>query len=134
MSAICFGLAHNLRKIGFEGMDSLLFGGFLQGASAAAVAPIILKIASRGQAYAFNPRSVRYFLLSGLAMSTAMLTLLYALRGGQVSLVGPILAAAPLFALVLTYLLLGSQEKITSRILGGACLIVSGVVLVASLK
>ncbi len=134
MSAICFGLAHNLRKIGFEGMDSLLFGGFLQGASAAAVAPIILKIASRGQAYAFNPRSVRYFLLSGLAMSTAMLTLLYALRGGQVSLVGPILAAAPLFALVLTYLMLGSQEKITSRILGGACLIVSGVVLVASLK
>lgn len=134
MSAICFGLAHNLRKIGFGGMDSLLFGGFLQAASAAAVAPIILKIATRGHAYAFNPRSVRYFLLAGLAMAAALLSLLFALRSGQVSLIGPILAAAPLFALVLTYLLLGSHEKITPRIVGGACLIVSGVVLVASLK
>ncbi|HBK79857.1 MAG TPA: hypothetical protein DDZ83_09335 [Nitrospinae bacterium] len=134
MSAICFGLAHNLRKIGFMGMDSLLFGGFLQAASAAALAPFILKAGTRGQACVFNRKSLRYFLLAGLAMVGALFSLLYALRGGQVSLIGPILASAPLFALFLTHTMLGGKEKITLRITGGACLIVFGVVMVTLLR
>jgi len=134
MSAICFGLSHNLRKIGFWGMDSLLFGGFLQAASAAAVAPFILKAATQGQAYVFNSKSMRYFLLAGMAMTVALLSLLYVLRGGLVSRIGPVLASMPLFGLFLTYTMLGGNEKITPRIVGGACLIVSGVVLVTSLR
>ncbi len=134
MSAICFALAHNLRKIGFGGMDSLLFGGFLQAASAVVVGPFVLKAAARGQAYVFNRRSVRFFLLAGAAMACALFSLLFALRGGRVSLIGPLMATSPLFALVLTYFLLGGRERITSRIIGGACLIVFGVVLVTSLR
>lgn len=134
MTAICFGLAHNLRKVGFGGMDSLLFGGFLQGLSSLVVAPYVLKIATRGQAYIFNRRSTQFFFLSGLGMAAAQLTLLYALRWGQVSLIAPIMATGPLFALLLTYTMLGGRERLTARIVGGACLMVLGVFIVTSLK
>lgn len=134
MSALAFALAHNLRKIGFGGMDSLLFGGFLQGTSAVLVGPFVLKLATGGQAYVFNRKSVWFFLLAGLAMSAALFSLLFALRGGRVSLVGPIMATGPLFALLQTKIFLGGREKLTPRIIGGACLIVIGVVVVSSLK
>lgn len=134
LSAACFGLAHNLRKIGLGGLDSLLFGGFLQGATAAAAAPVILKIASRGQPFVFARRSLRFFFLAGLAQAIAQLSLLYALRWGRVSLVSPILGTGPLFTLPLAHLMLGGIERLTSRIVAGACLIVLGVVLFTSLR
>ncbi len=134
MTAICFGLAHNLRKMGFGGTDSLLLGGFLQGVSSLAVAPFVLKIATRGQAYVFNRRSMQFFFFAGLGMAAAQFALLYALRWGQVSLIAPIMATGPLFALFLTYTMLGGREKLTTRIVGGACLMVLGVLIVTSLK
>jgi drug/metabolite transporter (DMT)-like permease len=56
------------------------------------------------------------------------------IRRGQISLIGPIMATGPLFALFLTYTMLGGREKLTPRIVGGACLMVLGVVLITSLK
>ena len=50
------------------------------------------------------------------------------------SLISPILATGPLFALALTRLFLHKKEKITLRIAGGATLIVAGVLLVMILK
>lgn len=46
------------------------------------------------------------------------------------SLIAPILATGPLFALALTKLFLRKKEKVTLRIAGGAVLIVAGVLLV----
>jgi drug/metabolite transporter (DMT)-like permease len=134
MTAICFAMAHNLRKVGFGGMDSLLFGGFLQGASSAAVAPLVLKMATRGQPYVFNRQSLGFFWWAGVGMVLAQFSLLYALRWGQIALIGPIMATGPLIALVLTYTMLGGREKLTTRIVIGACLMVLGVLIVTSLK
>ncbi len=134
MTAICFGMAHNLRKVGFGGMDSLVFGGFLQGASAMVVGPFVLKFATRGQAYIFSRRSLNFFFWAGVGMALAQFSLLFVIRRGQISLIGPIMATGPLFALFLTYTMLGGREKLTFRIVGGACLMVLGVVLVTALK
>jgi drug/metabolite transporter (DMT)-like permease len=134
MSALAFAMAHNLRKIGFGGMDSLLFAGFLQGVSAVLIGPFILKLATGGQAYVFNRKSVLFFLVAGLAMSIAFFALLFALRGGRVSLIGPIMATGPLFAILQTKFFLGGREKLTPRIICAACIIVIGVVVVSSLE
>ena len=99
-----------------------------------AVGPFLLKIAARGQPFVFARRSLRFFFLSGLTMALAQFSLLYALRRGQVSLIGPMMATGPLFALILTYTMLGGREKLTPRIVGGACLMVLGVVIVTFLK
>jgi len=134
LSATCFGLAHILRKVGFGGIDSLVFGGFLQGASAAVMGPVFLRVAARGRPFVFARGAVRYFLLAGLAMAGAQFTLLYALRGGQVSRVSPLVSTVPLFTLILTPLLLGSKERLTRGIVVGSLLIVVGVVLVTVLR
>lgn len=134
LSAACFGLAHVLRKVGFGGLDSLIFGGFLQGASAALAGPLFLRLAARGRPLVFAWGPVRYFLLAGLAMAGAQFSLLFALRGGQVSRVSPLVSTVPLFTLLLTPLLLGNREKITRHIVVGTCLIVLGVVLVTALR
>ncbi|MDA1000565.1 MAG: EamA family transporter [bacterium] len=134
LSGLSIAVSNILQKVGVGGMDSLLLGGFLQGASAAVIGPFLLKAATGWQPFMFNKSSLRYFFFSGLSLAMAMFTLLYALRGGRVSLISPILATGPLFALALTRLFLHKKEKITLRIAGGATLIVAGVLLVMILK
>ena len=134
LSANCFAVAHVFRRMGFGGMDSLIFGGFLQGASAALVAPLLLPLTNRGRAYVFSRRSVGFYLLAGCSMIFAQISLLMALRLGKVSLVSPLLSSGPLFALLLAPLLLGKREPITPRVAAGVCLIVLGAVLVAALR
>ncbi len=134
LSAACFGMAHVLRKVGFGGVDSVVFGGFLQGMSASVFGPLLLKAATQWQPYVFNRDSVKYFLMAGLAMAFAQLSLLYALRWGEVSRVSPIVSTVPLFTLVLAPLILGGRERLTWRIVAGVCLIVAGVILVTTLR
>lgn len=134
LSAVCFGLAHTLRKMGFGGMDSILFGGFLQGVSAAVVTPLLLPMANRGKPYVFSRKGVHKFLIAGLFMVCAQYALLLALRWGEVSRVAPLVSTGPLFTLVLVWLILGKKEPITKRIIGGAVLIVTGVILVILLR
>ncbi|MDA1000918.1 MAG: EamA family transporter [bacterium] len=133
-SAICFGLAHTFRKMGFGGMDSILFGGFLQGLSAAAATPFLLSMANRGKPYVFSRLGVHKFLIAGFFMICAQYGLLLALRWGEVSRVAPLVSTGPLFTLVLVRLILGKKEPITKRITGGALLIVTGVILVVLLR
>ncbi len=134
LTAACFGLAHNLRKIGFSGgMESVLFAGFLQTVAAAVSVPIILRIAFPDQPYQFPARSVRFFVMSGVWSLIAQLTLLFVIRGGRVSLISPIVATTPFFTLLLTPVILGDREKITWRIVAGSILLVVGVVFVTTL-
>lgn len=82
LSGLSFAISHNLRKVGFGGMDSLLFAGFLQGASAAVIGPFLLKAATGWQPFVFNRSSLRYFFLSGLLMTLALLTFFSRCAGG----------------------------------------------------
>ncbi len=134
MSAACFGFAHMLRKVGLGGMDSLVFGGFLQSLAACTIGPLFLKASAGWRPFVFNKPSCRNFFWAGLAMSAAQLSLLAALSMGEVSRVSPLVATVPLFTLVLAPLILGNREKITSRIVVGALFTVTGVILVTSLR
>lgn len=133
-SAAFFGLAHMLRKLGLGGMESLVFGGFLQSVSACIVGPVFLKASTGWRPFVFNRTSLVNFIWAGLAMGAAQLTLMAALSMGDVSRVSPLVATVPLFTLALAPLILGRRERITSRIVFGALFIVAGVILVTSLR
>ncbi len=133
-SAAFFGLAHMLRKVGLGGVDSLLFGGFLQSLAACAVGPLFLKASTGWRPFVFHGPSLKNFFWAGLAMSAAQLSLLAALSMGEVSRVSPLVATVPLFTLLLGPLILGSREKFTWRIVLGALFTVAGVILVTSLR
>ena len=133
-SAAFFGLAHTFRKLGLGEMESLVFGGFLQSVSACALGPLFLKASTGWSPFVFNKASLGSFILAGLAMAAAQLTMMAALSMGEVSRVSPLVATAPLFVLLLAPLILGRRERITSRIVFGAFFIVVGVILVTSLR
>ncbi len=130
LSAVFFGLAHTLRKVGFQGVDSLIFGGFLQATAACIAVPAVLQFTHRSQNYLFPPRSVKYFSLAGASLAGAQYCILTAINMGTVSQVAPLVATTPLFSLFLTYFFLSGRERLTAFIVGGAFLIVIGTVIV----
>lgn len=133
-AAAFMGLAHTFRKMGLGGVESLVFGGFLQSVSACALGPLILKVSTGWSPFVFNKASLGNFILAGLAMAAAQLTLMAALSMGEVSRVTPLVATVPLFMLVLAPLILGRRERITPRIVLGVLITVAGVILVTSLR
>ena len=70
-----------------------------------------------------------YYGLLGIAVTIGFTTLFFALISGQVVIVSPITATNPLFTLLLSALFLKDLERITVRILIGAFLIFTGVIL-----
>jgi uncharacterized membrane protein len=77
-------------------------------------------------------RSFLYFLAAGLSATSAQILNFVALGGGQVSSIIPLLNTTPLFIVVFSRLFLRGVEKVTSRIIIGAILMVTGVVLITS--
>ena len=130
ISAICFGLAHALRKTGIETDTSLLFAGFIQGLTASIFGPLFLKVSNHWQPFVFNLKSNQCFVFSGIAMASAQFSLLFALSRSEVYMVSPLVATVPLFTLFLAPLILGNKEKITIRVIIASIIIVIGVVFV----
>ena len=73
-------------------------------------------------------RSLLYYVAAGLV------AIMKAMNMGTVSVVGTIVFSYPLISLVLTWLLLRGQEKITMRTVLGCVTVVAGVVLVTLLQ
>ncbi len=76
-------------------------------------------------------RGARFFMLAGLFSATGVLLMFSALRRGEVVVLSPVLATNPLFTLVFAALLLRGVERITSRVVIGALLVVGGVVVLS---
>ena len=73
-----------------------------------------------------------WFAVSGVFQGLGLLALFGALEAGNVSLVGPIVAAQPLAVVAFSALLLRDVEAVTRAIVIGCVLTVVGVVLVVS--
>jgi drug/metabolite transporter, DME family len=81
-----------------------------------------------------NKQCFPYYLAAGLAISVGMVAIYYALDLGEVVVVIPISSTGPLFPLALTALFLKGVERVTLKIVLGALLIISGVVLLTLWK
>ena len=81
----------------------------------------------RAESRVYTRRGVGWFALTGLFNSTAVLALYTALERGSVNVVSPIVAAYPLFTLLLNSVIL-REERLTARLLLGVGLMVAGVV------
>ena len=71
---------------------------------------------------------------AGLVGGVGWVAIMKAMNMGTVSVVGTIVFSYPLISLVLTWLLLRGQEKITTRTVLGCVTVVAGVVLVTLLQ
>lgn len=78
----------------------------------------------------FPRRAYGYFALTGVLGAGALFSLFEALDRGEVVIVDPLTATAPLFTIIFAYLLLGDLERVTKGLIAGVLLVVAGAVLI----
>ena len=113
----------------------LKFG--LEAADLPVTAALVGAIAALVYAFSFGDRkdllgswhepAFGLFLLSGVLQGIGFLALSLGLSGGDVSVVYPVTASAPLFTLAFTAILLRGRERLTWRIAAGIALVFGGV-------
>ena len=81
-----------------------------------------------------NRQCFWWFLAAGITISLAMVCIYYALDLGKVSVVIPISSTGPFFSLLLAATFLRDVERVTSRIVVSAAMIVGGVLVLALWK
>jgi uncharacterized membrane protein len=128
LAATCFGVVQIARKMGLS-QAGPLFDAALN-ISAAMVASTAFIIASGNlRALICDRTSLLFLSLGGAAENTGVLLVIVALGLGNVSVVSPLSATAPLFVLGLALLFPSSTRKLGWRVALGTVLIVLGVVL-----
>ncbi len=120
-----------IRKQALERQDDPTFGAMVAVGTAAVLwllAPALLpQVRSRLRA---GPHA-RWFALSGVLTSFAMLSQFHALNQGDVSDVSPIVGAQPLVVFSLSALFLRGLERVTPATIAGGIAIVAGTIMVS---
>jgi uncharacterized membrane protein len=76
-------------------------------------------------------RDLGYFTSAGVVAAAGWLAFMMATEGGPVSVVTTIVFSYPLFSLLLSWVFLRKEERLTLRLAAGCLVIVVGVVLVS---
>jgi drug/metabolite transporter (DMT)-like permease len=126
-AALSYGIRPLFLKFGLDAADLPLTAAFI-GAIAALTYALLLGDRS-GLLSAHRQAAFGLFILSGVLQAIGFLALTVGLSGGDVSVVYPVTASAPLFTLFFTAILLRGTERLTLPIVVGAVLVVAGVVI-----
>ena len=129
------GATQVVRKDGLAAVPHPLVAAAVTATSSFVVSILTLWYVERSrQTWKMNRQCVWWFLAAGLTISVAMVCIYYALDLGKVSVVIPIASTGPFFSLILAATFLRDVERVTSRIVLSAAMIVGGVVLLALWK
>jgi drug/metabolite transporter (DMT)-like permease len=123
--AVSYGIRPLIIKFGLEEAN-LPAAAAVIGAVAALVYTALI---DRGRLRAVrHDAAFGLFLVAGILVAVGLTTLTFGLSAGDVSVVYPLVASAPLFTLVFTALLLRGVELLNWRIVLGAVAVVFGVI------
>jgi uncharacterized membrane protein len=126
LAAASYGIRPLILKLGLNIADIPLAAACI-GAVAALLYTLVRE--DRSQLLATRIDSAfKFWVLSGAIGAIGLISLTFAIAGGDVSVVYPLTASAPLFTVLFTALLLRGVEQITWRLVLGTVLVVAGVV------
>lgn len=131
IAGIAFGAADLFRKQGVDLLPDPRFAEAVGAVSAVAVLGLSAATSKGFRSRMVFGRDVYWFVVSGLLSSLGLLSSMYALSEGEVSVVSPILASQPLLVVGLSAVLLQGLEKVTWRMVIAAVLTVAGVVMLS---
>lgn len=134
-AAATFAVANVSRRYGMleTPLSALEAVAINETAGLVVLAAYVLAVRNEGTDVFSRPRaSYRYFVVSGLLTTVAMVSLMAALglEGGRIAVVDPLVATAPLFTLLFAAVLLRDLERVTRGVVVGAALIVVGAALI----
>lgn len=133
LTAVVFSSGNVIRRFGFTSTSTTVL-------QAVAVGETVTFLAMVAYAYGGHPRPVwtagrrvyGYFLGGTFLASLGFLAMFGALEGGPVSVVDPVVAAAPLLTVGFAAVFLRDVERVTARLVAGVVLVVLGIVLVTT--
>jgi drug/metabolite transporter, DME family len=121
-------LSHAVTKVGMIHIPDPYFAA-LVGFSVSAILTIGLQLAPKGGRLPLKGAGAAWFIASGVIFAIAVLSLNQALMTGDIVIIVPIIAAAPVFTMLLSVLVF-RREKITARTFLALGLVVPSVVAV----
>jgi uncharacterized membrane protein len=127
-TAFFWGIATIPTKIGIDITNSPILGSTIESSTAFMVIVVYLFLSK--QKLSLNRQSFTYFSIGGIVGGIAWLCLLYAFSIGNLVTIVPLFSISPLFTILLSYFLLGGLEKITSKLIFSAILVVIGSALI----
>jgi len=130
IAAFITGIAAPIRKLGLNYLNYPLLAAVVTATAAMAVAVSILYYRGNIRKCRFD-KGTKFYAVSGLLISAALLFNFAALSAGNVSVVVPLLTTYPLFAIFFSHLFLSHVEKIDSKVWIGAVVIVAGAVMLS---
>jgi uncharacterized membrane protein len=133
LAALLFSFAVVARKMGLNILNSPIFGvtvGFVT--SLAIYTGMCLASKNLRSSVAISKKDLPYFCGAGIFLTASWLVMFFALSIGDAIIVTPLANLHPLVVVVLSYFFLGKIERITKRILIGACVVVAGVLLITT--
>ena len=125
-SALSYGIRPLFLEFGLNEVDIPMTAALI-GAVAALVYASLFTRFDRMRTGLAGP-AAPFFIGAGVLQAFGFLSLTFGLSSGDVSVVYPVTASAPLFTLVFTALLLRGVEQLTWRIALGAMAVVAGVI------
>jgi DME family drug/metabolite transporter len=135
LASFLAGSSQILRKVGLDAMPHPVIAAAVTATSSLiVVSATVWANSKRKVTLNLDRRCLPYYLAAGITVSCSMVAIYYALDLGRVVVVIPIASSGPLFSLILTALFLKGVERVTLRIVVGAGLIVSGVLLLTLWK
>jgi uncharacterized membrane protein len=133
LAAWCFGMVQVVRKMGLSETGPL-FDAALNITAAMVAATAFVIASGNRRALVCDRASLLYFVGAGATENFSVLLVIVALGLGDVSVVSPLSATAPLFVLLLAFLFPSGVKRLGWRVAIGTVLIVLGVILLTALK
>jgi len=130
LAAFCFGLVQIVRKLGLS-QAGPVFDAALNITAALIAASAYLAASGHWRSLKCDHSSLLYLMAGGAAENTGVLLVIVALGYGEVSVVSPLSATAPLFVLLLALLFPSGARQLGWRVASGTVLIVLGVFLLS---
>jgi DME family drug/metabolite transporter len=128
LAAILGGGVYPLRRYTLKFSDDPIYFGAIVGVVGLFCTMIFLASPSTKDRLIWHRQSLGYFIAGGTLESLGLLLVLYALSYGPVVMVTPLTATLPLWVVILSRIFLRDVEKITTRIIIGALLVVAGTI------
>lgn len=131
-AAFFAAVSQNLRKQGLIIFPDPFVGAAISTSTSLALFSIFLIVTGRGGLIKTHRKSLPFFCSAALVSATAQLLTFVALSRGEVSAIAPLLNTNPLFTVLLSTLFLRDVEVINLKVVLGAVLMVTGVIIITS--
>lgn len=132
LSALSFGVAANLRKLGLLVANEPFVAAAVTSATGLLLGLAVLRSQGGFRALKLSRRGLVWFFLAGLANTSALLAMFHALSFGPVVVVEPLAATNPVLTILLSAIFLRDLEAVNIRVAAGTVLAVAGSLMIVT--